>query len=202
MTREPLDTEVLAYLLDARRLNRYHERLQDQRRRTIRLETLWTALAAVYDDLPSGPERRQWLLAVLEELAGRGDIVLPVRHGKRWDRTSEIALPTSVSIAPQSGDGPGISWRQFPLASPSSMGLPASQLVAGSVRLPATSQPGLGGRQVRAAGVLQIPFPAVDGRREAAHGPCQRLAVRPRLLDARDAGLPARGVAVGDGVPV
>jgi hypothetical protein len=115
MTREPLDAEVLAYLLDARRLNRYHERLQVPRRRTIRLETLWTALAAVYDDLPSGPERRQWLLAVLEELAGRGDIVLPVRHGKRWDRTSEIALPTSVSIAPPpSGNDPGTPWRQFP----------------------------------------------------------------------------------------
>jgi hypothetical protein len=115
MTSEPLDAETRAYLLDARRLKRFLERLRNHRRRTVCLEALWSALAAVCDDLPSGTERRKWLLAVLEELAERRDIVLPVQHGKQWDRTSEIALPTAVSVAAsQSGDDPGTPWRQFP----------------------------------------------------------------------------------------
>ncbi len=115
MNRDLLDSEARAFLLDAGRLKRFRDRLRNDPRRTVRLETLWTAFATVYDDLPSGPERRKWLLAVLEELADRGDILLPVRHGKQWDRTSEIALPTAVSMAaPQSGDDPGMHWRQFP----------------------------------------------------------------------------------------
>ena len=115
MTSDLLDAEARAFLLDSGRLKRFHDRLGRHLRRTIRLEALWTAFAAVYEDLPSGPERRKWLLAVLEELAGRGDIVLPVRHGRQWDRTSEIALPAAVSMAaPQSEDDTRTPWRQFP----------------------------------------------------------------------------------------
>ena len=115
MTSDLLDAEARAFLLDSGRLRRFHDRLRKHSRRTIRLETLWTAFAAVYEDLPSGSERRKWLLAVLEELAGRGDIVLPVRHGRQWEQTSEVALPTAVSmVVPQSGDDPRTPWRQFP----------------------------------------------------------------------------------------
>lgn len=115
MTSDSLDAESRTFLFDSTRLKRFHDRLRNSPRRMIRLEALWTAFAAVFDDLPSGPERRKWLLAVLEELADRGDILLPVRHGKQWDRTSEIALPTVVSMAtPQLGDDSRTQWRQFP----------------------------------------------------------------------------------------
>ena len=115
MTGESLDAETRAFLFDATRLKRFRDRLRSSRRRTVRQEGVWTAFAAVYDDLPSGPERRKWLIAVLEELAGRGAILLPVRHGSQWDRTSEIALPTAISIvAPQPGVDLRMQWRQFP----------------------------------------------------------------------------------------
>lgn len=110
-----LDAEAQAFLFDAARLKRFRDRLRGGQRRTVPQETLWTAFVAVYDDLPSGPERRTWLMAVLEELALRGDIRLPVRHGTRWDRTSIVALPMAISImAPQSSVDPRMQWRQFP----------------------------------------------------------------------------------------
>jgi hypothetical protein len=115
MSSDLLDADVRGFLLDTDRLKRFRHRLRSCPRRTIRLEAVWTAFVAVYDDLPSGPERRKWLLAVLEELAARGDVLLPVRHGKRWDRTSEIAIPTAVSLAvPRSGNDSRMRWRQFP----------------------------------------------------------------------------------------
>ena len=115
MTGESLDAETRAFLFDATRLKRFRDRLQRCQRRKVRQEVVWTAFAAVYDDLPSGPERRKWLMAVLEQLAGRGDIVLPVRHGSQWDRTSEIALPTAIFVAaPTPGMSPRTQWRQFP----------------------------------------------------------------------------------------
>jgi hypothetical protein len=115
MTGESLDAETQAFLFDATRLKRFRDRLRRGPRRTVRQEVVWTAFAAVYDDLPSGPERRKWLMAVLEELARRGDILLPVKHGSRWDKTSEIALPTAISlVAPQPGIDLRSQWRQFP----------------------------------------------------------------------------------------
>lgn len=84
-------------------------------RRTIGQAAIWSAFAAAYSDLPSGPERRTWLQAVLEELAERGTIQLPVRHGKQWDRSSEIVLPTTITLVvglPDGGDR--LRWRQFP----------------------------------------------------------------------------------------
>ena len=115
MNSDLLDADIRAFLLDTGRLKQFRHRLRNCPRRTIRLEAVWTAFVAVYDDLPSGPERRKWLRAVLQELAARGDLLLPVRHGKRWDRTSEIALPTAVSLAMRrSGDDSRMRWRQFP----------------------------------------------------------------------------------------
>src|SRR5688572_19643932 len=90
MMLDSLDAETQAFLLDPSRLQKFAQRLGRERGTRIGQEFLWSAFAAVYDDLPSGPERRLWLLAVLEELAQRNEIILPVRHGKLWDRTSEI----------------------------------------------------------------------------------------------------------------
>jgi hypothetical protein len=115
MSSSEIDAEAKAFLFDAARLRRFLTRLQGGQQRTIRQEALWTAFIAVYDNLPSGAERRNWLMAVLEELADRGEIRLPVRHGKQWDRTSDIALPTAISmVAPESATDRQTPWRRFP----------------------------------------------------------------------------------------
>lgn len=115
MTRDTLDAEAQAFLCDEARLQRFQDGLRCGDRRTVRDTEVWIAFTAAYSDLPSGPERRLWLLAALEELAARGAIQLPVRHGKQWDRTSEIVLPTAVSLASTVADGSArIRWRQFP----------------------------------------------------------------------------------------
>jgi hypothetical protein len=54
-------------------------------------------------------------LAVLKELAERGAIQLPVSHGKQWDRSSEIILPTSITlVAPVADRNALMQWQQFP----------------------------------------------------------------------------------------
>jgi hypothetical protein len=115
MTREALDAEAHAFLYDESRLERFRGGLVSGNRRTIDQATIWSAFAGAYSDLPPGPERRTWLLAVLEELGERHAIQLPVRHGRQWDRSSEIALPTSVRLIVDSPNGDQRNaWRQFP----------------------------------------------------------------------------------------
>lgn len=115
MTRDTLDAETCAFLCEEIRLQRFREGLKCEGRRTIPQTALWNAFSAAYSDLPSGPERRAWLLTVLEELAERGEIQLPVRHGKLWDRTSEIVLPTNITLLLPAADlAAALQWRQFP----------------------------------------------------------------------------------------
>ena len=112
---DPLDAETQAFLLEPTRLQQFRDQLRSAQRRTVRQDVVWRAFVASYRDLPSGPERRHWLMAVLENLSQRGDIELPVRHGKQWDRTSEIALPKAVTVVPQHGETAGNSdWRNQP----------------------------------------------------------------------------------------
>ena len=76
---------------------------------------MWNAFSEAFCDLPSGPERRRWLLAVLEQLAKRGDIQLPVRHGKLWDRSNAIVLPTIIKLVVDNDEHDAkIPWRNFP----------------------------------------------------------------------------------------
>lgn len=115
MTRDTLDAEAQAFLCDETRLQRFQDGLRCGDRRVVRDTEVWNAFTAAYSDLPSGPERRLWLLTALEKLAERGAIQLPVRHGKQWDRTSEIVLPTAVSLINTVADDSGrMQWRQFP----------------------------------------------------------------------------------------
>jgi hypothetical protein len=115
MTRDKLDAETYAFLCDEVRLQRFREALECGGRRTIPQTVLWNACSKAYSDLPSGAERRVWLLTVLEELAERGDIQLPVRQGKLWDRTSKIILPTSITLLlPATDHDAALQWRQFP----------------------------------------------------------------------------------------
>ena len=115
MTREMIDDETRAFLYDHSRLQEFGAALNSTARRRVKQTTLWSAFAATYRDLPSGPERRMWLLLVLERLAEQGTIRLPATHGKQWDRSSAIAIPLSITVGinvPE--NGPRTAWRQFP----------------------------------------------------------------------------------------
>jgi hypothetical protein len=101
MMSDLLDAETKRYLFDEPRLQQFLGQMRHLQRRTVRQEQIWTAFTSSYRDLPSGPDRRIWLMSVLEDLSQRGLIELPVRHGRRWDRTSEIPLPTAIAISLQ-----------------------------------------------------------------------------------------------------
>jgi hypothetical protein len=112
--QKDLDEETRAYLLDDGRLLAFLNRIATTKRRTITLSELWVALDAVYRDLPVGPERRLWLKAVLEELDLNGDIAIPSAHGKQWDDTSSIRLPTKIMLKPAKNSDATADWKSFP----------------------------------------------------------------------------------------
>ena len=123
MMLDSLDSEVRTFLRDESRLQRFRDRLRQSQRRAVRLDVVWAAFADSYSDLPSGPERRQWLRAVLQELSQQGQITLPVPHGKQWDRTSAVALPTAITIVPPDGKSANKSdWRAIPRGIPDCTG--------------------------------------------------------------------------------
>lgn len=112
---DALDAETCAFLFDTTRIQKFCGRLVEPRRRIVRLESVWSAFLNSYEDLPSGPVRRRWLAAVLEELSQNGEIELPVRHGRRWDRTSAIPLPTAITLLALNRDvASRDDWRNFP----------------------------------------------------------------------------------------
>jgi len=113
--RDLLDQDACAFLFDEARLQVFRDRLLSPGRRVVRQEAVWAAFIDSYSDLPPGPERRRWLAAVLEELSQQGEIVLPVSHGKQWDRTSSVALPTTITmVALDGGVANKTDWRNFP----------------------------------------------------------------------------------------
>lgn len=115
MTGDTPDAETRGFLCDELRVQQFCEALSRGNRRTIGQADIWAAFVAAYCDPPSGPERRQWLLTALEEAARRGAIQLPVRHGRCWDRSSAVVLPTVVRLAVAQPDGAARRrWRQFP----------------------------------------------------------------------------------------
>lgn len=108
------EPEVRSLLLDDAKLHQMVVRLTARKRRTARLDEIWSAFVSVYPDLPSGRERRLWLWTVLEELDGEGEIVLPVRRGKQWDRTSDVPLPTKITLPRDAASSGSTDWRTFP----------------------------------------------------------------------------------------
>jgi hypothetical protein len=110
-----LDQEARAFLFNEARLQQFRGRLLSPGRRVVRQEAVWASFVDSYSDLPPGPERRRWLAAVLEHLSQQGEIVLPVPHGKQWDRTSTVALPTAVTMVTLDGGVANKSdWRNYP----------------------------------------------------------------------------------------
>ena len=109
-----IDEEAREFLLDGGRLRRFIDHLSNGSRAAARLPEIWSSFAATYSDLPEGPQRRLWLLTVLEELEQAGQIALPVSHGKQWDRTSDVALPKMVRLAHDQANGTAFDWKRHP----------------------------------------------------------------------------------------
>jgi hypothetical protein len=114
MMQFAIDGETREFLLDDERLRRFIDRLRTGNRVSVRLPEIWASFAAVYTDLPEGPQRRLWLLTVLEELEQAERIALPVSHGRLWDRTSGIALPSTIRLSRHQSNGSGFDWKRHP----------------------------------------------------------------------------------------
>lgn len=108
------EPELRSILLDDANLHEMVVRLTARKQKTARLDEIWSAFVSVYKDLPSGRERRLWLWTVLEELDGSGEIVLPVRRGKQWDRSSDVPLPTRITVRREATNSESTDLRTFP----------------------------------------------------------------------------------------
>lgn len=108
-----IDIDIRAMLLDDESLQEFVHHLGASKRKTAKLDEIWSAFCSVYDDLPQGRERRTWLRVVLDELDGSEEITLPVSHGKQWDRTSDVPLPTRIKLCSPERSTDAIDWRSY-----------------------------------------------------------------------------------------
>jgi len=109
-----IDEETREFLRSSERLRSFIDRLTTRTRTAVRLSEIWSSFAAAFKDLPEGPQRRLWLLTVLEELELTGRITLPVRHGKQWDRASDIPLPMIVRLVRDRVTVAAFDWKSHP----------------------------------------------------------------------------------------
>lgn len=114
MMQYAIDDETRQFLLDDKRLRCFIDRLKSGNRSTARLPEIWSSFAAAYTDIPEGPQRRKWLLTVLQELQQAGQLELPVNHGRQWDRTSDIPLPKAVRLPRDQTNGTALAWKNHP----------------------------------------------------------------------------------------
>jgi hypothetical protein len=77
-------------------------------------QDLWRALAKVFPHRTPGPAERRLLLDALRSIEARGSIRLPPERGKRWDRSMDPAVPSSVDIVRERAALSGFPWRTFP----------------------------------------------------------------------------------------
>src|SRR5262249_34473046 len=71
-------------------------------------------LAKVFPHRTPGPAERRLLLDALRSIEARGSIRLPPERGKRWDRSIDPAVPSSVDIVRDQATPSSFSWRTFP----------------------------------------------------------------------------------------
>ena len=114
MMQYAIDDDTRQFLLDDERLRTFIDRLKSGKRSTSRLPEVWSSFVTVYADLPEGPQRRRWLLTILEELQQAGQLELPVSHGRQWDRTSDVALPKAVRLHREQINGTAFDWKKHP----------------------------------------------------------------------------------------
>jgi hypothetical protein len=100
--------------LDARRLDQFERGLLAGDAVRVRAQHLWRALAQVFPHRTPGPAERRLLLDALMSVEARGSIRLPPERGKRWDRSMDPAVPTSVDVVREQAKPSGFPWRTFP----------------------------------------------------------------------------------------
>jgi hypothetical protein len=99
--------------LDERRLDDFERDLLSGSAVRVTAQELWRALAKVFPHRTAGPMERRLLLDALKSIESRGSIRLPSERGRRWDRSMDPAVPTSVDVVRHQAAS-GSSWRTFP----------------------------------------------------------------------------------------
>lgn len=100
--------------LDARRLGEFERAILAGTAVRVGAQDLWRHLAQVFPHRTPGPAERRLLLDALKSIEARGSIRLPSERGRRWDRSLEPAVPTSVDIVRDQVVRSGFAWRRFP----------------------------------------------------------------------------------------
>jgi hypothetical protein len=100
--------------LDERRLDEFERGLLAGTAARVGAQDLWRHLAQIFPHRTPGPAERELLLEALKSIETRGSIRLPPERGKRWDRSMDPAVPTSVDIVRDQAALPGFPWRTFP----------------------------------------------------------------------------------------
>jgi len=100
--------------LDERSLDQFERALLGGSGVRIGAQGLWEALAQVFPHRTPGPAERRLLVEVLRSIETRGSIRLPPDGGRRWDRSMDPPVPTSVDIVRDRVSASGFAWRTFP----------------------------------------------------------------------------------------
>jgi hypothetical protein len=100
--------------LDQHRLDQFERGLLAGTAVRVSAQDLWRALAKVFPHRTPGPAERRLLLDALRSIEARGSIRLPPERGKRWDRSMDPAVPSSVDIVRDQAAPSGFPWRTFP----------------------------------------------------------------------------------------
>ncbi len=100
--------------LDEHRLDQFERGLLAGTAVRVGAQDLWRALAKVFPHRTPGPAERRLLLDALRSIEARGSIRLPPERGKRWDRSIDPAVPSSVDIVRDQAAPSGFPWRTFP----------------------------------------------------------------------------------------
>jgi hypothetical protein len=101
------------FLFEVKLVSSFLGRLGTLKRKRIPRKEIWSAFSETYSQLPEGVEQRRCLMTLLNELEASGEVKLPVRHGKSWDRSSNVATPSWLDI-PQEQKRRSTEWRSYP----------------------------------------------------------------------------------------
>src|SRR5450755_2040215 len=108
-----INTERTIVDRDPTRVQTFLNRLGQCEGPLIKREELWSLFGEVFPHRPRVTEGRQWLLDTLYEAEQQGIIKLPVPSGKRWDRSLDPPIPTSVNVTATKPKR-DTSWKSFP----------------------------------------------------------------------------------------
>ena len=100
--------------LDHQRLDKFERLLQANSTARLHGQVLWHAFAQIFPHRATGPAERRLLLDTLRAIEGRGSIRLPPARGRRWDRSMDPAVPTSIDLIREQPKPPSSPWRAFP----------------------------------------------------------------------------------------